>query len=184
MYRGTRQVHKWIGIVLALFLALIALTGFLLAIKGRVAWMRPPEATAQTVESAEEVISIAQAVDAVLALERPEIRSVRDIDRIDYRPRRNIFKVLSREGYLEVQVDGRTAEVLSTSFRGDQLVEDIHDLSFFAEFAHALLLPFVALGLLALSVSGIVIFGTPVFRRWQFNRRKRGRAPPTDRMRR
>lgn len=171
MYRNSRQLHKWTGICIAIFLLLISGTGFFLATKDRFDWMRPPEADAVKVESAAELVSVEAAVNSAFALGHPELQSFKDIDRVDYRPKSNIYKVISRDGYREVQVDGKTAQVLSSSFRNDQFMEDLHDFTFFAELAHAWLLPLVAIGLFGLALSGIIIFMTPVYRRWQFKRR-------------
>ncbi len=170
MYRGSRQTHKWIGISLSLFLALLAITGFLLATKKKFAWMQPPPAEGAKIANASEIISVEQAVQAAYARGHKELQSLDDVNRVDYRPGDNIFKVISNEGYIEVQVDGRTGKVLSDSFRNYQLIEDIHDLSFFADLAHTWLLPAVAIGLATLAITGITIFVTPVYRRWQFKK--------------
>jgi len=171
MYRFSRQMHRWVGITAALFLLLISVTGFLLANKGRFAWMRPPEANAEKVSAPVEIVSVARASEAAFALGHPELRSMKDVDRVDYRPKSNIFKVISKEGYREVQVDGKTAKVLSSSFRNDQLTEKLHDLSFFGDIAHGVILSLVALALLALASSGIGLFFTPIWRRIVFKRR-------------
>ncbi|MEZ0324606.1 MAG: PepSY domain-containing protein [Fimbriimonas sp.] len=170
MYRGARQTHKWIGITLALFLAVLAVTGFFLATKKRFAWMQPPVAEAVAILSAGEIVSVERALEAAYALGHDNLQKLEHVDRVDYRPKDNIFKVISNEGYIEVQVDGKTGKVLSSSFRNDQLMEDIHDMSFFADLAHAWLLPAVAIGLATLAITGITLFLTPVYRRWQFRK--------------
>jgi uncharacterized iron-regulated membrane protein len=174
MYRNARQTHKWIGISLSLFLALLAVTGFFLATKKRFAWMQPPPAEAAQIFLPSEIVTVEMALKAAFALGHDNLQRFEHVDRVDYRPKDNIFKVISNEGYIEVQVDGKTGKVLSSSFRNDQLMEDIHDLSFFADLAHAWLLPAVAIGLATLAATGVAIFMTPVYRRWQF--RKRGQA--------
>lgn len=172
MFRSSRTLHRWIGVLTALFLILIAATGFLLANKSRVAWLRPPVVETQSVDTAAKIVSVDTATRAAFALGHPELRTMKDVDRVDYRPKNNVFKVISRDGYREVQVCGARGTVLSSSFRGDQFVEDLHDFTWFAEWAHAWLLPLVAIGLFSLGVSGIVIFFTPVIRRWRFRRQK------------
>ncbi len=132
--------------------------------------MQPPPAEAQMFEDPSEIISIDQVIKSAFSLGLPELQSVKDLDRVDYRPKDNVFKVISNEGYREVQVDGKTGRVLTSSFRNDQLFEDIHDMSFFSDLAKNWLLPVVAAGLLTLGLSGLVIFATPHFRRWQFKR--------------
>jgi hypothetical protein len=49
-------------------------------------------------------------------------------------------------------------------------MENIHDMNFFADWAHAWILPAVALGLFFLGISGCVMFFVPVFRRWKFKK--------------
>lgn len=176
MYRSSRQLHRWIGIVSAVFLLLIAGSGFLLANKSRWQWLRPPEVTAEKVSAPEEIVPVSVAANAAFALGHPELKSMKDVDRVDYRPKSNVFKVLSKEGYREVQVDGKTGKVLSSSQRMDQLTEDLHDFSFFGDLFHAWLLPVVALGLFILGGTGIGLFLTPIVRRIRF--RKEQKAPP------
>jgi uncharacterized iron-regulated membrane protein len=168
-----------VGIGSALFLLVLAVTGFLLANKGRWDWMRPPEVQAQKVDDPAQVVSVATAVEAAFALQLPELKAMKDVDRVDYRPKSNVFKVISKEGYREVQVDGATGKVLSSSFRYDQLSEDIHDLSIAGDGAHEWLLPLVALALGGLAISGISLFTTPIWRRWRFRSGKvKGPSPP------
>jgi uncharacterized iron-regulated membrane protein len=152
--RAPRIWHKWIGGIVGLFILLIAVTGTLLALKHNVGAIRTPTERGTRVETHEGVISIQQVIDAAIAVGRPEIQSVEDIDRIDYRPGRNNFKVQSSEGYWEIQVDGTSGEILSSSFRNDHFIETIHDLSFFTTALRDYWLPVVGVGLTALSLTG------------------------------
>lgn len=170
MYHKIRSLHRTAGLIASLFLLVISVTGFLLANKARFEWMRPPARQGLEVSTMAEVISIQQAIEAAIALNHPQIRSHNDVERVDYRPGKNIFKVISQEGYLEVQVDGKTGQVLSSSFRTDQLTEDIHDLSFFASWLHDYGLSMVAILLFILSCSGITIYMTPVIRKYRYRR--------------
>jgi uncharacterized iron-regulated membrane protein len=165
MYRWWRQAHKVVGIGAAFFLLVMAVTGFLLSLKGEIAWMRPPVGKAEKVESLAEVVSLDVVTQSALAVGRPDLRSVDDIDRIDYRPGKNIFKVISAKGYSEVQVDGKTGQVVAVGNRNDQLVEDIHDLSFFDERLRTTVSPVIALALAMMAISGVVIWTVPIFRR-------------------
>jgi uncharacterized iron-regulated membrane protein len=175
MYRTTRQLHRWAGILAALVLIVIAATGFILANKKRFAFVQPPAAQALEIAAAREIVSIEVAVQAAFDLGHDDLRTLEDVDRVDYRPGDNIFKVISNKAYREVQVDGKTGKVLTNSFRTDQLMEDIHDLSFFAAWTHAWVLPLVALVLFGLSVSGVGMFLTPVYRRWAFRKNQRNK---------
>ncbi|MBX3119134.1 MAG: PepSY domain-containing protein [Fimbriimonadaceae bacterium] len=173
MFRFTRSLHKIIGLIAALFLAIIAVTGFLLATKDTFGWIKPPSSKGAKMESFGEVVPMNQVGEAVFALGIAELKVWADIERVDYRPSKNIFKVLSERGYHEIQVDGKTGEVLSVSSRNDQLSEDIHDLSFFADWMHAYWLPVVAVILLTLAISGVGMYFTPVVRRWKFKRKSK-----------
>lgn len=173
MYHRTRSLHRWIGFVSSLFLAVISVTGFFLAMKGQFAFMRPPVQEAAKVERAEDILPMAQILQIAFDAGHPELSELKEVDRVDYRPKDNVFKVVSKDGYREVQVGGADGKIVSDAFRNDQLMEDIHDMSFFADAAHGYLLPVVAVGLCFLSISGIIIFLTPIVRRWKFKRQKR-----------
>jgi uncharacterized iron-regulated membrane protein len=173
MYHKTRSLHRWIGFLASLFLAVISVTGFFLAMKDRFAFMRPPVQDAAKLERAEDILPVAQILQIAFDKGYPELSEVGDVDRVDYRPKDNVFKVVSKEGYREIQVDGTQGTVVSDAFRNDQLMEDIHDMSFFADLMHGYLLPVVALCLAFLSLSGIGIFLTPIVRRWRFRHKKK-----------
>lgn len=172
MYHPTRTLHRWAGITASLFLILISATGFLLATKGTFGWIRPPEVAGAQIVHAHEIVPLSIAAEAAFALGIAELQDLNDIDRIDYRPDKNHFKIVSKRGYHEVQVDGRTGKVLQIAKRNDQLAEDIHDLSYFADWAHDYGLPAVAVLLFALGTTGIIIFTVPILRRARFRRNK------------
>ena len=54
-----------------------------------------------------------------------------DVNRLDVRPGRGVVKAWLMNGY-EVQVDLGTGRVLQTAYRRSDLIESIHDGSFFA----------------------------------------------------
>ncbi len=170
MYRLLRVIHRWVGLFSCIFLATIAITGFLLATKGSIGWVRPPEQKGPEIESLRESIGLNEAAEAACNLGISELKSHKDIDRMDYRPNKNIYKIVSNEGYHEVQVCGSTGKVLQVATRNDQLTEDIHDLSFFGDGFHTYLLPLISFALLYLSVSGASIFLVPVLRRKKFHK--------------
>ncbi len=170
VYHKLRWLHKWGGIVACLFLATIAATGFLLAVKARFAWIRPGTAEAAAISSVHEIVPLGTVIEAACAQGLPGLKTHEDVDRLEYRVKDNIFKVTSKTLYHEVQVHGTTGKVLSVGTRNDQLFEDIHDLSFFHDLLHDWWLPVVAFVLFVLSISGGVMFFTPVVRRWKFRR--------------
>lgn len=151
---------------------LVSSTGLLLAWKKKADWLQPPTQKGASLESASQAASLDKIANAVFAKQIPDLKSLDDIDRFELHTGKGVFKITSKNGYHEVQVHAETAEVLSVAKRNDQMIEDIHDLSFFNESLRETLLPVVALCLIALGVSGIIMFFTPIYRRWQFNRTK------------
>lgn len=171
MYHRIRSLHRWIGFIACLFLAIISVTGFFLAMKDRFAFMRPPVQEAVPLDRAEDILPVAEILRIAFNAGHPELSEVKEVDRVDYRPKDNVFKVVSKDGYREIQVDGSKGTIVSNAFRNDQLMEDIHDMSFFADAAHGYLLPTVAVFLCLLSITGVIIFLTPIVRRWKFKRK-------------
>lgn len=173
MFRRLRAIHKWVGVVAALFLALISFTGFMLAIKGKSEAIRPSTRQGQKLAKLSDAVSLGTAAQAAIAVGLPELKSIEDIDRFEYHLGKNVFKVLSAKAYHEVQVDGATGKVLSVGKRNDQMFEDIHDLTFFSEALYDWWLPVVAVGLFTLAVSGLWMYFVPVVRRWKYERTKK-----------
>jgi len=171
MFKTLRKIHKWIGVFACLFLMTMAATGFLLAIKKRAEWLQPAALSGGAVDGPGQVIGMDKVYEAVRG--EPGFESFEDIDRIDYRPDKNLFKVRSKDKLYEVQVDGATGEVLKKAPRNDQLTENIHDMSFFSDAMHDWWLPVVAVGLFSLGLTGVVMFFTPYTRRWKYRRKLR-----------
>jgi uncharacterized iron-regulated membrane protein len=172
MYHWVRGIHRWLGLIGAFFLAMIAVTGFLLATKDSLGWVKPETQSGEKVSSLAPVISLHSASEAVFALGIPELRSHTDIERMDYRPEKNVFKIVSQRGYHEVQVCGSTGKVLSVAKRVDQLTEDIHDFRYFADWLHLYWLPVVSGILLGLAMTGIAVYVVPYVRRARYRRSK------------
>ncbi len=168
MYRTLRVIHKWIGVFACLFLMLIAATGFLLAIKKQAEWLQPETLVGGEVEGPAQVVGMDEVFEAVKS--EAGFESWEDLNRIDYRPDDNVFKVRSADKLSEVQVDGATGEVLKKAPRNDQLMENIHDMSYFGDGWHAYLLPVVAVILFLLGLTGVIMFFVPYARRWKYKR--------------
>ncbi len=172
MYHSLRALHRWAGLIGSLFLVLIAGTGFLLATKDTLGWVKPRTQEGTALAHHDEIITVGRAVESAIALGIAEIQTIHDIERVDYRPDKNVFKVVSLRGYHEVQVDGSTGEVLNVAKRWDQLTEDVHDLRYFATWLRDWWLPVIAALLFTLGATGVTIFFVPVVRRVRHRRRR------------
>ncbi len=165
------NVHTYVGLVLAVIVAMVSVTGLLLLVKKDFAALQPPTQRGEPGEPA-DFIPVAEVLKATYATGHPAFASFDDIDRIDVRPDRRVHKVRSVHGQMELQVCAVTGAILSGPLpRRSDLIESIHDGSFFGDWAHGWLMPATALGLVVLTVSGIWVWIAPVL-----TRRRRRRA--------
>lgn len=171
MFRNLRTIHRWVGLAGSLCMLVLAVSGFFLALKSEFGWMRPPTREAGEVQSLESSIHPSQVLDAAFAVGLPQLAGLDDVDRFEYHHKGHLYKVLSKDGYHEVQVDAAEGTVLSVGKRNDQFTEDIHDLSILHPELRKFLLPVVAACLFTLGVTGIVMYFVPVVRRWRFRHR-------------
>ena len=168
-YKFFWDAHKWTGIVLAVVILNLAGTGFLLLMKKDYDWIQPHTRTGAD-GGLESFITIQELFEVVLAQGHEDFQSLADIDRVDFRPGERIYKVRSRTHHAEIQVDAVTGEVLSVDWRPSDLIERIHDGSFYAEWLHDWFMPLVAVSLVFMVGSGLFIWLWPIY-----NKRRRRR---------
>ena len=142
-----RRLHRWGAIAVALPFLIVIASGLLLQLKKQLDFVQPPEqkgaaATLATTLTLPQILERAQQVPAA------GIRSWADIDRIDIRPSKNMMKVVSMTRW-EIQLDLGTAEILQVAYRRSDLIESIHDGSFFH--------PLAKLGVFF--PTGVIVFG-------------------------
>ncbi|MBT3318001.1 PepSY domain-containing protein, partial [bacterium] len=135
MYKFFRLTHKWTGIILAVVLLNIAVSGFLLIVKKDFDWIQPPTQKSEG-GSVAQFITIEKLYEIVLSQDHPDFKLPTDIDRIDVRPGKAIYKVKSEHNYSEIQVDAVSGKVLSRATRNSDLIEKLHDGSFYGNWVH------------------------------------------------
>lgn len=127
----SRKLHRWGAIITILPLAIVIGSGIILQFKKESAWVQPPTARGEaSLGEAGASISLEQILAATMTIERANVSSWDDIDRLDVRPSRGIVKVRAKSSW-EVQVDLHTGEVVQAAYRRSDLIESIHDGSFF-----------------------------------------------------
>ena len=162
----SRRLHRWGAILVALPVIVVIATGILLQLKKEWSWLQPPttsgSGTAPTLS-----------FDAILAAARTvpeaEIETWDDVDRLDVRPGDGIVKVRARNRW-EIQIDTQSAEVLQVAYRRSDLIESLHDGSWFG----IKLWIFLPAGLILL-----LLWGTGVYLWWQPHSARRRRARVT-----
>lgn len=166
----TRKVHYWATAFVAVPVLVILCSGLLLQVKKQWSWVQPKEQRGTGTAPHLELEGILSAVRSM-----PELASTswEDINRLDIRPKRGVAKVSLKSGW-EVQVDLGTGRVLQTAYRRSDLIESIHDGSFFAGDVSkfGIFLPTGVL-LLIMWATGIWMFWLPIS-----VKRKRKRVPP------
>lgn len=165
-----RKAHRLGSVLVAGPFLLVLGTGILLQVKKQVPWVQPGT---QRGASKEPSASFAAVLEAVRAVPEAEVQSWADVERIDVRPKDGVMKVQCKNRY-EVQVDFASARVLQVEYRRSDLIESLHDGSFFGEPAKLWAFLPVALVVLGLWFTGMYLFALPYWVKW--NRK----PPPAD----
>lgn len=166
--RTNRRLHRWGAILIALPLLIVVGSGILLQLKKESSWIQPP-----TQEGAGGPPTLA--FDAILAAAAtvPDagVRTWDDVDRLDVRPSKGVAKVRAKSGW-EIQVDTSTGAVLQAAVRRSDLIESIHDGSFFHEKAKLWIFLPAGLILAGLWFTGVYLFFLPALKRREGRARK------------
>ena len=135
-------------------------SGVLLQLKKQSNWIQPNV----EITSSSKPIMLQSYLDAVSTVKEANISSWDDIERIDIRPSKGIAKIKSKNNW-EIQIDIETSEIYSTNYRRSDIIESIHDGSFFGDIVkYGWFLPSGVL-LLILSLTGIYMFFIPILSR-------------------
>lgn len=162
-----RRIHYWLAIAVALPALVIFGSGVLLQVKKQVAWVQPHE---QRGTGAVPAISLERVLELCRGVPEAGVQNWDDVDRVDYRPGKGMLKVTSKTRW-EIQVDTGAGRVLQTAYRRSDLIESIHDGSFFHPWAKlGVFLP-AGIILFFMLVTGLYLFWLPI---WVNSRRKRG----------
>ena len=157
--KWSRRTHRWCAIAVVLPLGVVICSGVLLQLKKQYDWIQPP-----TLRGAADLPTIG--FDAILAaastVPEAEIESWEDIERLDVRPASGIVKVRGKTRW-EVQVDTATGEVLQVRYRRSDLIESIHDGSWFHDKAKLWLFLPHGLLLLGLWLTGVYLWILPIW---------------------
>ncbi|MGQ0720774.1 MAG: PepSY domain-containing protein [Candidatus Eiseniibacteriota bacterium] len=154
-----RKVHYWISAFVAVPVMVIIASGLLLQMKKHWSWIQPEE---QRGTGTSPQVDLEEILAGVRDVPELGVSGWDDVNRLDVRPARGLAKVWLRSGW-EVQVDLGTGEVLQTAYRRSDLIESIHDGSFFAGNVSKLgvFLPSGA-ALLVMWATGIWMFWLPL----------------------
>ena len=162
----SRRLHRWGALLTALPLVLVIGSGLLLQVKKQVPWVQPAEQrTAVSVPGLSWDLILA----AAQAMPEAGVTGWEEIDRVDVRPSKGILKVITKSRW-EAQLALADGAVLQTAYRRSDLIEHLHDGSFFGDpIKYWIFLP-AGILLFGLWLTGIYLWALPTL-----TRRKRAR---------
>jgi len=138
-------------------------------LKKEINWIQPPTQRGVVVDQIPE-ISYAQLLDASQNHPGAGINQWSDIKKIDLRPDKGLAKVISDSGW-ELQIDTSNGTVLSSKFRRSDVIESIHDGSYFSGWTKLYL--FLPVGFLLILMWGTGIYLFFITEIQKFRKRKR-----------
>lgn len=127
LHRYNRKIHFWGSLLCALPVLIIIATGILLLLKKQSDWIQPA-----TVKGDDRVpqLSFEHILQQSKTVSEAQITSWSDIDRLDVRPSKGVIKVQANNHW-EIQLDIASGEVLNSAYRRSDIIESIHDGSYF-----------------------------------------------------
>ena len=162
----SRLLHRWGSIIALLPITIIIVSGIVLQLKKVSPYIQPPT---QRGAGTEPAIGFERILEVARTVPEAEIESWEDVDRLDVRPGKGVVKVRCKNRY-EVQIDTETAEILQVAIRRSDLIESIHDGTYFND--HFKLWVFLPAGIV---LATLVITGLHLFLLPYLARRKRAR---------
>jgi len=170
--RNFRKYHRYIGLTLAIFLFVSAITGMLLSLKKDLDILQPPtqKGTSKSLATWKPISELATIATTAFHEQYPD-QLDNLIDKMDVRPSKGIVKVLFEKGYWEVQVDGTSGEIKSIARRHSDWIEHLHDGSIISDLFKLVSMNALGLGILILMGSGLWLwYGPKQIRKMRRNR--------------
>ncbi len=153
-----RKLHRWGAIAVALPFLIVIATGLLLQLKKQLAWVQPGE---QKGTLGAPLVSMDGILASARSVPQAGITEWSDVDRVDVRPSKGLIKVIGNSRW-EIQLDAATGAVLQTAYRRSDLMESLHDGSWFHPSLKLWLFLPSGVVVLLLWVTGIYLFLLPI----------------------
>ena len=152
-----RKLHRWATVLVVVPFLIVLVSGLLLQVKKQFDWIQPPTqrgASPGLALTFEEILAAARTAEAA------GIQTWEDVDRLDVRPDKGVVKVRGVNDW-EVQVDTNTGAVLHVAERRSDVIEAIHDGSWFHDAAKLWIFLPSAVVVLGLWLTGVYLFWLP-----------------------
>jgi len=165
--KWTRKTHYWGSFIIILPISIVITTGLLLQLKKEIKWIQPLTQNGKI--SNNPSISFDDILSAVKTADKTNIQTWEDIDRLDVRIDKGIVKVRGKNHW-EVQIDTKTKEVLQIAYRRSDIIEKLHDGSWFTDKVKFLIFLPSGIILFILWLTGIYMNIVPYFIKWKKNK--------------
>lgn len=166
--RLNRNTHRWSSIIIALPFLVIIITGILLLLKKEFEYIQPASAK---VDNNYPTLSFDKILIAAQGVKIAEVDSWQAIDRLDVRPNKGIIKVRTKSSW-EIQLDAQTGQVLKVAFRRSDIIEQLHDFTYWQDSANLWFTLPISITLLIIAITGTILFFLPYFRRYKNKQRQ------------
>ncbi len=158
-----RKIHHWGSLLIMVQMGLVIGAGLLLSLKKEVDWIQPPSinGTARAdvpIQDMQALFDIARSVDELA------LNDWAELERVDFKPDKGMVKFVSANNW-EVQIDTATGEILQIAYRRSDIIEKLHDGSFFAEWVKLYIFFPSGIVLFILWLTGIYLFFLPHIKR-------------------
>ena len=164
--KWTRKTHYWGAFLIFIPTIIIIGTGILLQVKKEINWIQPATTIGNIKNnpsiSFDEILTIAKTVPDA------EIHSWEDIDRLDVRIQAGIVKVRSKNNW-EIQIDTQSGTILQQAYRRSDIIESIHDGSWFHDKVKLWIFLPTGIVLFILWITGVYMLILPYIVKWKRN---------------
>ncbi|MEM8936091.1 MAG: PepSY-associated TM helix domain-containing protein [Pseudomonadota bacterium] len=160
--RLIRKVHYWLSLAIALPLSIMIVAGLLLMVKKHIGWVQPATRSVEMRFQPPD-IPVSELFETIQKNPDSPINDWTELDRVDIHVQKGVAKFISKSNW-EVQINPYTKEILSVSYRRSDLIESLHDGSFFSNpVKYFVFLP-TGIALLVMLGTGLYLFIVPLAR--------------------
>lgn len=168
-----RSLHSWGAIIISVPFIIVLISGLFLQVKKEFDWIQPPTQTGSTQQPG---LSFSKMLDIARNVPELKVNNWQDIDRLDVRPDKGVVKIRGNNNW-EVQIDASTGDILQKAYRRSDIIESLHDGSWFHEYAKLWIFLPSALIVTGLWVTGVYLYAIPYYsRRKHRKRRQQGQS--------
>ncbi len=161
-----RATHRWGSIIILIPTAVILFSGMILQLKKESAWIQPATKRGDATGAS---LSFDRILAAARNVPEAKVDNWDDIDRLDVRPSKGMLKIRCRNRW-EIQLDANSGDVLQVAYRRSDVIESIHDGSFFHDRVKLWVFLPAALVVGVLWLTGSYLFFLPYYAKWKQRR--------------